>query len=71
MRYGDKIKWQYTHHLNSKSRVEKVKGGIFQGLTKHTARHKGNHQMALVLFDTNKGCSSVPLDELYFCGGGK
>ena len=61
---GDRIKWQYTHHLNNNSTVERVKFGEYCGKIKHTVRYKGISQMAAVQFDENKGISKIPVDEL-------
>lgn len=63
MRYGDKVIWQYTHYLNSKSSVQRTKEGEFQGLIKHTCRYRGE-QLACVLFKGNKRQSKVPLNSL-------
>lgn len=64
MKTGDKIKWQYTHHFNGKSRAERVKNGVFKRLIKHTVKHKGK-QLSVVQFDGNREQSRVPLAELY------
>ena len=64
-----KIEWQYTHHLNSRSSVEKIKTGIYFGKIKHTYKHWekiGAEQMAIVHFDGNKRSSKVPYNELKF-----
>ena len=64
-----RIRWQYTHHLNYKSTVERMKVGEYFGKVKHTERHwrkPDADQMAVVLFDDNKRVSHVPYDELQF-----
>lgn len=64
-----KIQWQYTHHLNSTSSVERVKTGEYFGRVKHTAKHwdkLDSVQMAIVKFDGNEGYSRVPSGELNF-----
>lgn len=60
---GDRITWQYTHHLNSKSTTEIIKHGKYCGLVRHSQRWHGK-QLANVLFDGNKGKSRVPLNSL-------
>ena len=60
---GDRISWQYTHHLNRHSETEKVKVGEFFGKIKHTKNYYGE-QLALVLFDGNKRTSKVPFKDL-------
>ena len=62
---GDKIKWQYTHWLNSISSTEIVKTGVFieiTGAIKKTRYVSGTH--AKVLFDGNKTPSIVPLSDI-------
>lgn len=64
-----RIKWEYTHHLNSKSQIQIVKEGEYFGKIKHTYRHwnkTGAKQMACVKFDGNKRVSFVPYEELKF-----
>jgi hypothetical protein len=56
MKKGDKISWQYTHHLNSRSATEIVKTGVF---IKELKNGK-----ALVRFKGNKTDSRVPQSEL-------
>jgi len=63
MKSGDLISWEYTHHLNSKSRCQIMKHGEYIGLIKHTARYNGP-QLAMVHFQGNKRVSRVPLFEL-------
>lgn len=63
MKYGDRIEWTYRHFVNSKSSTMRTKRGTFEGLIKHTARHKGS-QMAVVRFEGNKRQSKIPLIEL-------
>jgi len=69
-----RIRWQYTHHLNSTNTVQRVKKGKYFGLVKHTMRHwskRYSDQMAVVKFDGNKRTSHVPYHELQFTRGGK
>ena len=64
-----KVKWQYTHHLNNRSSLEGVKEGEYYGQVKHTVKHWdkiGAKQMAVVQFDRNKKPSIVPYEELIF-----
>ena len=64
-----RIKWTYTHHLNSTSSIRRVKIGEYFGKIKHTYKHwdkPGAVQMAFVKFDDNEGYSKVPYDELEF-----
>lgn len=65
---GDRIKWQYNHHLNSKSYFVNVKTGVFIRIIKHR-EHWKHHccDIAVVKFDGNKNPSRVPLDELRPC----
>jgi len=56
MEKGTIILWQYTHHINSRSRTERVKRGVF-------IRELKNGK-ALVHFEGNKTDSRVPLLEL-------
>ncbi len=63
MKNGDLISWEYTHHLNSKSRTQRMKHGEFIRNVKHIAIYNGN-QMAVVQFHGNKRTSKVPLSEL-------
>ena len=60
---GDRISWKYTHHLNRRSSVGRIKYGIYYGRIKHTIRW-GGKQLALVLFDGNKRTSRVPIEGL-------
>jgi hypothetical protein len=63
MKSGQRIKYQYTHFLNTLSSTEIVKVGEYIGLIKHTARYRRD-QLALVHFDGTKGTSKVPLHKL-------
>jgi hypothetical protein len=63
MKSGDRISWQYTHHLNRRNSVERIKHGIYYGSIKHTDRW-GGEQLALVLFDGNKRTSRVPIKDV-------
>lgn len=69
LKYGDRIKWIYIHHFNSKSRVRGIKRGKYIGEIRHTIRHKGE-ELAMVKFDNNKGVSRVPISELIKQGDG-
>lgn len=64
LKSGDRVKWQYTHYLNSTATVERVKTGEYYGKIKHTARYKGTKQLCCVMFDGNKSASIVPLEDL-------
>jgi len=59
------IAWTYRHALNSRSRVQRTKGGVYYGKVKHTARYDGK-QLAIVKFNGNKRVSRVPFGELTF-----
>lgn len=64
-----KINWEYSHSLNSKSKVTKTKSGVFYGRINHTYKHwdkPGAVQLAVVRFDGNKRTSKVPYEELKF-----
>ena len=63
IKYGDRVVWTYEHHLNSRSSTFITKVGVFEGLIKHTVKHKGE-QLALVTFDGNKGQSKIPFEQL-------
>lgn len=65
---GDRVYWQYTHHLNSTSSVEKTKRGEYYGRVKHTMLYNGK-PLAVVQFDGNKSASRVPIDELRLLKG--
>ena len=60
---GTRIRWQYIHHLNGKSRVNIIKFGVYYGKVKHTVRWNGK-SLAIVQFDGNKHVSRVPIEEL-------
>jgi len=66
MKSGDRIKWEYIHHLNNRSKVVKVKCGEYIGMIRHTSKYKGRHQLAMVQFDGNKRVSRVPHCELEY-----
>ena len=68
IRVGDKVKWSYTHHLNSKSSIVRVKKGVFIsfirseevcGGSRITTSHYGK-----VHFDGNKNPSRVLVADL-------
>lgn len=64
---GDRVSWQYTHRLNARSSVERVKNGVYFGKINHTAKHFYNslsEQLGYVLFDGNKTYSKVPVGDL-------
>lgn len=63
-----RVSWQYTHHLNSKSSLERAKEGEFLGKVKHRKNHLGL-QRAWVKFDGNKTISRIPFRELVFLRG--
>lgn len=60
---GDRVEWWYTHHLNRRSKVRRVKYGWYDGLVNHRPGYRGK-QLACVWFDGNKWNSSVPYEEL-------
>jgi len=67
LKKGDRCKWQFTHNLNSRSSIERVKVGVYWGKARHTSkhwRHYGSVQMGWVHFDGNKNQSQVPLEEI-------
>ena len=62
---GQRVAWQYTHHLNSKSTTEIVKYGTIVEITgkiKNKRYVSGSH--AKIKFDTNKNPCIKPLSEL-------
>lgn len=61
---GDRITWQYTHHLNSISRVERVKAGVFIREIKPSIKNMRFYITCLVKFDGNKHPSRVRRIEL-------
>lgn len=63
MKSGTKIKWQYTHWLNSVSSIERIKHGIFIRLVNHRQGYRG-YKTAIVIFKGNKHFSRVPFSEL-------
>lgn len=65
MKKGDRVQWQYTHHLNSRSSVERIKVGTIIELTGDVknVRHVSGSR-AKVLFDGNKHPSKVPIKDL-------
>ncbi len=63
LKAGDRIRWIYLHHFNSKSHSLRAKKGEYFGLIKHTFKYEGE-QLALVQFDGNKKTSRVPLYKL-------
>ena len=66
-----RIKWEYRHHLNSRSSLLKTKEGFYYGRVKHTIKYKGNKQLACVGFNGNKRVSFVPFEELIFLKEGE
>lgn len=64
MNKGDRIKWQYTHHLNSKSTTQRVKKGVYVRQVKDGEFNWTIY--ALVHFDGNKNPSRVRMDELRY-----
>lgn len=66
LKIGDKVKWTYTHWLNSTSHTRKTKTGIFNGKVNHKKiLDYKNRQLARVMFKGNKTMSTVPLEELF------
>ena len=63
MKSGDRVKWKYIHHLNSRSEVVKTKYGEY---IRKIVKYKGRHQLAMVQFDGNKRVSRVPHCELEY-----
>ena len=65
---GDRIKWSYTHHLNSKSSKVITKKGVFlRGIT--IQRRDGGMswpetEYCFVHFDGNKNPSRVLIEEV-------
>ncbi len=67
IRPGDKVKWTYTHHLNSLSSTRITKSGTYYGLIRHTVKHwrkSGAEQLASVRFEGNKWASRVPASDI-------
>jgi len=63
MKYGDRVKWIYTHTMGN-SEFEITKRGTYAGKIRHRRKHKGP-QLAKVFFDNNKRVSKVPYGELH------
>lgn len=69
MTQGDRIKWQYTHFLNSKQSIQRVKEGIFIRLVKPRKEFAADwtaNKFAIVKFDGNKTESKVLLSTIEF-----
>jgi len=66
---GDKILYQYTHHLNSRSTTEIVKEGIFI----RRVKRKGSvydwdvNQKCVVKLNGNKNTSTIRMTEIRHC----
>jgi hypothetical protein len=60
---GTRIRWQYIHHLNGKSRVNRIKFGVYLRKVYHSERWNGK-PLAIVQFNGNKHVSKVPIEEL-------
>lgn len=64
---GDKILYQYTHHLNSRSSVERVKEGVFIRKVKskrHSPYDWQPNPKVVIMLDGNKNPSTVRLSEI-------
>lgn len=61
---GDRVDWQYTHSLNSRSKVERVKTGTFMRVLEPKRNKYAAPIYGVVQFDGNKGISRVLLNEL-------
>jgi len=62
---GQRVTWQYTHHLNSRSTTEIVKSGTAIRVIRDRKTGSIIHpDYILVQFDGNKTLSKVKLSEL-------
>lgn len=63
---GQRVRWQYTHYLNSRSSIEIAKDGtcIRQMRDKKGLQRPIHTDIVLVHFDGNKTLSKVKLEEL-------
>lgn len=63
---GQRVRWQYTHHLNSRSSIEIAKHGtcIRQMRERKGLQQPLHPEIVLVHFDGNKTLSKVKLAEL-------
>lgn len=57
---GDRISWQYTHSLNGRSSIERIKKGVFLRIVKSSR----NSHLCVVKFDDNHGQTRVPTDSI-------
>lgn len=66
IKIGDRVSYQYTHWLNSKSSTQIVKYGtlINIGRTKKRFMAEWTDQVGIVLFDGNKTTSRIRFDLL-------
>lgn len=65
---GNRIKWSREYDTGFEYETV-TKLGDYYGKIKHTCKHwrkRESVQMAIVKFDSNKGYSRVPFDELVF-----
>lgn len=63
---NDVVLWQYTHHLNSRSSVERVKEGVLLKITNTKKKYLSDwpSKIGVVKFNGNKTTSRVPIDAL-------
>jgi len=59
LKFGDRVSYQYTHHLNSKSTTEIEKHGTYKRTIWPVIPKRGPEKFALVRFDGNKNDSRV------------
>lgn len=60
---GERVKWTYTHHLNSVRTTQITKVGEYLREVKPTRKNR-TQPLAYVKFDENRSVSRVPIDEL-------
>lgn len=59
-REGDRIKWEYVHSLNSRSKVKRIKKGVFvRYIMKKDYVGRSRSDFCIVRFDGNKTDSRV------------
>lgn len=61
---GDRVIWAYTHRLNRKSRLVRIKHGAFIRYVYTRTRRSSWGQKCLVHFDGNKNPSTIYKHEL-------
>lgn len=60
---GDTVRYDYVHHLNTRSNIPVTKIGTFLGYVDHRRSYKGL-QLGIVRFQENRGIAKIPLEKL-------